>query len=235
MALIKYSALVQEMRNKLNGSVASRNRYGNYLRNKTTPVNPQTSHQQNQRARLSSVSQAWAGLTTAQRSSFTDLASLHPYRNVLGDQYHLDGKAMFTKLNTNLLVAGQPMISQAVPFVEVPFVRIDSGQAVVDNGSWDALLVYTEPLTVPVGFTAVLAATEPLPATINFVKNRFRVLGTVVPDNGEIDLAISYGERFPVDPSTAVGKRIAFRLYLISNTTGQASLASELFVPIISA
>ena len=42
MAKILTTAIVADIRNKLNGSVFSKNRYGAYVRTKVTPVNPQT-------------------------------------------------------------------------------------------------------------------------------------------------------------------------------------------------
>ena len=42
MAKVLFSALISDMRNKLNGSVFAKNRGGSYLRTKVTPVNPQT-------------------------------------------------------------------------------------------------------------------------------------------------------------------------------------------------
>lgn len=223
MAQIKYSALVQEMRNKLNGSVMSKNRYGNYVRNKTTPVNPQTEYQQNQRSRLSSVSQSWQGLTSAQRQSFADLAAVHPFTNIFGDQVKYDGKAMYSKLNLNLLSAGQPMISSAVPFGETPFVAITSA-TVEDDGS---VSLSVSEATIPAGYTAILHATEPLPATINFVKNRFRELGTVTATTSTINAKTVYDARFRPVTSADVGKAISFRLFLVDNATGQSSIASE--------
>lgn len=223
MGKIKYSALVQEMRNKLNGSVASKNRYGNYFRNKTTPVNPQTSFQQNQRARLSSVSQAWGGLTDAQRQSFATLAQNHPFRDIFGDTMTYDGKAMFSKVNLNLLTAGQALISSAVPFVEVPFVAVDGVTATVADGATVELSVQT----APVGFTVIVECTPPLPATVNFVKNRYRSLGAQSVATGEIDLQSAYATRFGAPTSADVGKRIHVRVFLVSNTTGQVSIASE--------
>lgn len=223
MGKIKYSALVQEMRNKLNGSVASKNRYGNYFRNKTTPVNPQSSFQQNQRARLSSVSQAWGGLTDAQRQSFATLAQNHPFRDIFGDTMTYDGKAMFSKVNLNLLTAGQAMILSALPFVEVPFVAVDSVASTVATGTVISLSVQT----APVGFTVIVEATPPLPATINFVKNRYRSLGAQTVVTGDIDLQSDYATRFGAPTSADVGKRIHVRVFLVSNTTGQVSIASE--------
>lgn len=223
MALIKFSALVQEMRNKLNGSVASKNRYGNYFRNKTTPVNPQTSYQQNQRARLSSVSQSWGALSDDQRKSFADLASNHPFRNIFGDQVHYDGKAMFSKLNLNLLSAGQSVITQAVPFVEMPFIAITSATA-EDDGT---ITVNVSETAVPAGYTMIAHATEMLPGSINFVKNRFRELGTATATAGVVTLSTLYASRFQAPTAGDVGKKIHFRIFLVNNTTGQSSLASE--------
>ena len=63
MAKIKLSAIVSEMRGKLNGSVFSKNRGGAYIRTKVTPVNPQSLAQGLVRATLTNLSQAWRGLT----------------------------------------------------------------------------------------------------------------------------------------------------------------------------
>ena len=53
MAKILMTAIVADIRNKLNGSVFSKNRYGAYVRTKVTPVNPQSTAQQNTRNNLS--------------------------------------------------------------------------------------------------------------------------------------------------------------------------------------
>lgn len=227
MAKIKYSALVQEMRNKLNGSVMSKNRAGNYVRNKTTPTNPQTSFQQNQRSRLSAVSSSWRGLTDAQRQGFLNLAEQHPYVDIFGDQRKLDGKSMFSKLNLNLLSAGQSAITDAVPFVPVPFVEVLSADVGQDSGAWDSILLTISEATIPAGFTAVIQATPPLPATVNFVKNQFRELGTASASSGEIDVTTLYGARFGAYNPSYLGMRVHFRVFLVSNTTGQAGIASE--------
>lgn len=223
MAKIKYSALVQEMRNKLNGSVLSKNRYGNYVRNKTTPVNPQTSFQQNQRARLSSVSQAWGGITTAQRMGFADLADNHPFTDIFGDQKRLDGKAMFAKLNLNLLSAGQATLTDAPVFSNTPFIAAENSTASVANG----VEVDLSEATVPAGYTMVFEATPPLPATINFVKNRYRSLGSAVAAASVADITTIYNDRFGAVAAGDVGKVVHIRAFLVDNTTGQTSIATE--------
>jgi hypothetical protein len=56
-------------------TVASRNRYGQYYRNRATPVNPHTSLQGTVRARLAINAATWRTLTAAQRAGWGDLAS----------------------------------------------------------------------------------------------------------------------------------------------------------------
>lgn len=223
MAKIKYSALVQEMRNKLNGSVMSKNRYGNYVRNKTTPTNPNTEYQQRQRSRLSSVSQAWAGLNVFARKGFSDLAEQHPYSNIFGDMVKLDGKAMFSKLSLNLLSAGKAMLATPVPFVAVPFIALSA----VDYDDVDSTLELTfSKTTVPVGYTLVIQATPPLPATINFVKNQFREIGTAVLTAGKVDITDMYSARFPQFDGTPATSKFHVLAFLVNNTTGQNSIAT---------
>jgi hypothetical protein len=42
---VLYGQIISEARGKLGGLVASKNTYGNYMRNKVTPANPQTTEQ----------------------------------------------------------------------------------------------------------------------------------------------------------------------------------------------
>lgn len=47
MAKIKFGMMMTDARGKLGGQVFSKNRSGSYVRTKVTPVNPQTTTQQN--------------------------------------------------------------------------------------------------------------------------------------------------------------------------------------------
>ena len=67
---ILWGALVVDGRRKIGGQVASKNRGGAYMRNKVTPVNPQTAAQTAIRNRLAGLSQAWRALTAAQRAAW---------------------------------------------------------------------------------------------------------------------------------------------------------------------
>lgn len=224
MAKIKYSALVSDMRNKLNGSVMSKNRYGNYVRNKTTPTNPQTGLQQLQRSRLSAASSGWKNLSQAVRNGFAELAKAHPLTNIFGDQVTLDGKAMFTRLSINRLLINQPVLATVPDLRGVPFVTL--GGASFDQTSGDFILTISE-TTVPVGYSLVVQATPPLSPTINFVKNQYRTLGMFSATAGNVDISSVYYAIFPQasDPSS-VGQNVHVRAFLIDTASGEAGIAS---------
>lgn len=226
MSKIKYSALVSDVRNKLNGSVLSKNRFGNYIRNKTTPVNPQTTFQQNQRALLSAMSQAWAGITEAQRNGWRALAQTLPFTDIFGDAKILTGQMMFVKLNINLEKIGDAAISDAPLKVAIPFVEATALVATVTAGVLTDLDMTIAPGTIPAGFDLVAYATPPVNPGISFVKNQFRFIGVApAPVAGVIDLATLWNARFG---SAVAGQRVFVRLALVSTSSGQQGIPSQI-------
>lgn len=230
MAKVKYSALVSDMRNKLNGSVLSKNRAGNYIRNKTTPVNPQTAAQQANRQQLGAMSSAWNGLTESQRASWRAAVASFPYTDIFGDRKELDGKSLMIKLNLNLLNAGQAQINSAPSSVAIPELAITSGTATVADGVG---LVVT-PAAIPAGFTLLVYATPPVNAGVYFVKNRYRLLGTATAAAGAVDLQAIYDAKFGALSAGDVGKAVSVRCALVSNASGQLGVPVDIRV-IVSA
>lgn len=224
MARIKYSALVSDMRNKLNGSVMSKNRAGSYVRNKTTPVNPQTSFQQDVRQRLGALSSQWGALTSAQRNSFTAATPNFPYTDIFGDKKELDGKSLFIKLNSNLSNIGSAQILSAPSPVGIPVFQASSLLIEFAGGALSSITLGVSGATVPAGFAMAVYATPPIKAGVTFVKNRFRYIGTEVVTAGEVDLVDLYSERF--GSSIASGQTIHVRIALVSTTTGQMGVPS---------
>lgn len=221
MASIKFSALVSEMRGKLNGSVFSKNRSGNYLRNKVTPVNPQTSAQQAVRSLLASVSQSWRGLTQAQRDAWINAASTFPYTDVYGDSKILSGQAFYNQLNLNLLKVGAAMISE--PPVATSLPTLSGITLAVTRSTATSAIVATltfiasdEPATADI----MVRATPPIGAGISFVKNKFRDLSVIGSDASPAALAVAYEAQFG---KPAVGQKVFLTLQVVDNTTGLVS------------
>jgi hypothetical protein len=214
MSKIKYSALVSDVRNKLNGSVLSKNRFGNYIRNKTTPVNPQTVYQQNARAILAAMSQGWAGITEDQRNGWKALAQTMPFTDIFGDPKILTGQMMFVKLNTNLEKIGEAPLSDAPAKEAIPFLETVSVAATVAAG------VITD-----ANFSVIVFATPAVNPGISFVKNQFRMIGVApAPAAGVIDISALWNARFG---SAVAGQRIFVRMALVSENSGQQGIPSQ--------
>lgn len=224
MTKVKYSALVSEMRNKLNGSVMSKNRYGNYIRNKVTPVNPQTSYQLEQRANLASLSAGWRELTQEQRDSWSNSAKDRPRTDIFGDSKVLTGQALYVSANLNLLAAGTATISSPGALGDVPLVAITDFSISLSGGTVDAAEITISPATIPAGYKLIVYATPGVSAGISFVKNRYRYLGVFTATVGVVTITSAYVERFGV-PSE--NNKVFVRVALVANATGQLGLPYE--------
>lgn len=221
MALVKFSALISEMRNKLNGSVFSKNRGGNYLRNKVTPVNPQSSFQQNVRGVFAAISSAWRGLTQAQRDGWIAGAASFPYTDIFGDTRTLSGNALHQKLNQNLVLMGESQISVCPLPEAVPLAEALSATAAPAGG---AVTLTLDDATVPTGYQLQVWATPGLSQGKQFVKNELRALGYFTLTTGVATLTTEYAARFG---NLVAGQKVTFRAVYVSETTGQQGQATE--------
>lgn len=95
------------------GLTASRNRYGQYMRTRAIPVNPNSVNQGAVRGRLSANAAAWRALTSAQRAGWSDLAAQMTRTDALGSSYTLNGFSAFVSVNNNNLAAGNARLSDA--------------------------------------------------------------------------------------------------------------------------
>lgn len=226
MAKIKYSALVSDMRNSLNGSVMSKNRYGSYLRNKITPVNPQTVAQQNARALFGSISTAWRTLTQAARNSWLNGTQNFPFNDIFGDQKFLSGQTLFVKLNSNLAKLGLPQITTAPVPVGAPSVDFGS------LGSVGSTLIFTNPDEIenmPAGATLAMYLTPPVLGGQQFVKNRFRLVqGTaIIAVGGNIEFTPTAGTYESIFGPIGSGEKVFARYAFVNNTTGEQGVPRE--------
>lgn len=102
------------------GLTSSRNRFGQYMRSRATPVQPRTVAQLNQRARMTTNAAAWRGLTSAQRAGWNDLGLSISRTDALGQSYTLNGFMAFCSVNNNKLDAGDAAITDATGIVTPP-------------------------------------------------------------------------------------------------------------------
>lgn len=221
MAKIQFTAFLADARNKLNGNVFSKNRYGSYVRNKVTPVNPRTSYQQNQRQMLGNLSASWRGLTEAQRAAWRTATQNFPQKDIFGQTKFLAGNVLFIALNKNLLNAGQTTIDDPPAPVAIPELTVSNLAASAGAGT---ITFDVTPSTVPAGFALAVKATPNVGPGKMFVKNLLRFIGIETATAGSVDIATDWTDRFG---SLVEGQRVTVQGYLISESTGQAGVPSE--------
>lgn len=219
MAKVLFTAIVADMRNKLNGTVFSKNRYGAYTRTKVTPVNPQSADQQTVRGRFGAFSANWRGLSEADRISWINAAPAFPIIDIFGNSKILSGHALYNKVNLNLAQAGQAAITTAPSAVEMPSLV---SLAIVPEGP--GTLPMTAGITaVPAGFSCVVFATPTYGAGISFVKNKFRYLTTIAAA-ATLNPAVLGGIYVSKFGDMAVGDKVSVIAFLVNNTSGQAGV-----------
>lgn len=219
MSKIKWGAIVVDGRGKLGGHVFTKTKSGATMRTKVTPVNPKTSAQAAARSRLGGNSQAWAGLSEAQRRAWNALASETSKTNIFGDQYFPSGKNLFTSVNNNLIMSGNPSITNTPTFGELPFI-VDM-TATINTVAKTILLNIALDGSV-VDMALVIEATQPSsPGKFNFDGSyrQIAVEGGGVPPTATA-LWDAYVAKFG---KPTQGRKVSFRAYYISTSAGNAS------------
>lgn len=111
MALAKYGPQVVQLSGSIAGSVYARNRFGNYVRPRTKPVNPQSPRQSAARVIMMYLAEAWreSPLTDVIRAAWQTYADSVNWNNRLGEQVTLTGFNMFVRGNAAALNIGEDM------------------------------------------------------------------------------------------------------------------------------
>ena len=99
-----------EISGKLGGKVYSRNRWGPYVRELATPVNPQTSFQTAARGKLANIASTWRELTASQRLAWEAIAGTIVRTGRLGEVLTYNGYSAFMLVNGARSVADQSVL-----------------------------------------------------------------------------------------------------------------------------
>ncbi len=100
MALIKFGGGIVQASGSIAGTTHARNRFGNYIRARTKPVNPKSSSQSLVRNAMAYLADRWhSALTPAQRAAWDLYAANVPMKNRLGDTINLTGYNHFIRSN----------------------------------------------------------------------------------------------------------------------------------------
>lgn len=221
MAKVMFGSEVVDMRNKVGGHVFSKNRSGSYKRTKVSPVNPQTTYQQQQRMLLGTLSSQWRLLGSDNIAAWNAAAANFPTTDVFGNPITLTGLNLYVQLNKNLLNAGEQAIEEAPSPVALPSVFAISATATADDGVISVVMSDTGQTDV---FGFLVSATPPIPVGRSFVKNKFRFIGFDPGATNTLSLTSLYSARFG---SLIADYQLFIKIVGVSLVTGQAAPASS--------
>jgi len=224
----KFGAIVVAGSGKIGGHVASRNRGGAYFRTKVTPVNPQTTSQLTVRNRFTTYSQAWKGLTDAQRAAWNAAVGNYTTTDIFGDIKNPSGFNLYQRINNNLVTVGAAALSIPAQPSSVSQVSITS--IIPDDSSQLIPMVLSG--NVPAGTAVKVFATPMQSPGVKFVKSEYRLIttlpaATVTP----VALGTTYITKFG---AIVVGAKIFFKLVFVNTTTGQESSGVEYVATVVA-
>src|SRR4030065_43015 len=227
MAKLKFTAIVADMRGKLNGSVFSKNRAGAYMRTKVTPVNRQTTSQAEVRNRLATFSQGWRGLLAAEIASWNAAVDQFKKTDIFGDIKTPSGINLYVKLNANLDRVSVAAITLPPLPEAVPAVTALSGAAA--DGANTFTVAYA-PTPVPADTAFVISATKQVSPGRSFVGGQYTDIlvadaAAVSPANVHAAYILKYG-------SLIAGQKIGIKIQAINKITGQAGIPISAMVTV---
>lgn len=122
MALIRFGGGVVQMSGSIAGDTFARNRFGNYSRARTKPVNPNSDRQMNARAVIMMLAEQWREdpMTDAIRTAWGVYADSVNWNNKLGESVKLTGFNMFVRSNAALIMAGGALVTAAPVTLGLP-------------------------------------------------------------------------------------------------------------------
>lgn len=120
-ALVKFGGGIVQASGSIAGVTHARNRFGNYIRARTKPVNPNTARQDLVRSALAELTVRWsATLTAAQRTAWNLYASNVAMTNRLGETIHLTGSNHYIRSNAMLTRLGLANVDAGPVVFELP-------------------------------------------------------------------------------------------------------------------
>lgn len=175
MAKFTPGPFVTAVSGSIGGTTFSRNRGGQYTRARAIPVTSTTVEALAAKARLSTASAAWQGLTDGQRTAWGFWATANPSNNTLGMSIIPGGQQAFIGNHIRMSLASAATLT-APPIVAAPDALLTAVQD-GDIGAGDVDLTFTAtPLAAGVHIWLLAAITNS--AGINYVQNLLRFCGT---------------------------------------------------------
>lgn len=214
-ALVRYGAGIVQMSGSIAGDVHARNRFGNYIRPRTKPVNPRSDRQESARSIMSYLAEYWhSDLNATQRGLWDTYAASIAMKNRLGETIHLTGFNHFIRSNAARLNIGPPIAAAAPSIPSLP--EKDATMRCIEESIADQTFTFTGSNT---GWgeegdgklVILIYQGQPQLESRNFFDGPWRYMG-FISDADPFAAGVVRGKAF----SFAVGQKVWFQARVLS-------------------
>lgn len=122
MALIRFGGGIIQASGSIAGTTHARNRFGNYVRSRTKPVNPKSDRQVEARSVIQDLAAYWGGsnMTDAKRLAWGTYAGAITMKNRLGESVNVTGFNQFIRSNAARLPVGGSIVEDGPTTLLLP-------------------------------------------------------------------------------------------------------------------
>lgn len=227
MAIIKFSAMVSDVRGTIGGNVFSRNKGGSYVRTYVKPNNPKTTAQAAVRSLFGALASAWRSLTQAQRNAWNAIVDQYPYQDKLGNSKIYSGEQLYIKLNSNLNAAGLPQLVEPIIPVSFPSFAMSEASVSATAGEAFAQTLFNGSAEVPAGFSYIVEATDNLSVGIDAPQRGLFKQIAVLAETKDTSAENIYARYTAVFGAPQIGSKVFYRGRLVSELSGEASTFAQ--------
>lgn len=181
MALIKFGGGVTQMSGSIGGTTYARNRFGNYSRSRTKPVNPQSAYQGSVRGIFAELAERWsATLTATMRTAWNAYGNAVAMKNRLGEVTYMTGFNHYLRSNSIRFRQFSTYADAGPTVLSLP--ETDATLAVVCSVATQDLSVSFDvglPWWADAGSRMIIEMGQPQLASRNFFNGPWKLAGPV--------------------------------------------------------
>ena len=235
MAIVKFTAIVDEIRGSIGGTTFQRNAYGWSIKRKPNIIRPNTLRQQVSKTSFGSITRYWSTLSQVNRDSWDTYASTYPIPSIKNPSVDITGFNYFVKYHLIKFTTGSRSFldnatAAAGSLTFTSFVlesnNLDWFQLVFDYVSSSDLFISLFFLSPPLEDSRVVPRLTPLYIDSSLPTSSVSTARTV-----DISLAATYDDLYNTLP--VVGSSVVVRIPSYNTVSGALDFLSEFRVQVV--
>ena len=235
MAIVKFTAIVDEIRGSIGGTTFQRNAYGWSIKRKPNIIRPNTLRQQVSKTSFGSITRYWSTLSQVNRDSWDTYASTYPIPSIKNPSVDITGFSYFVKYHLIKFTTGSRSFldnatTAAGSLTFTSFVlesnNLDWFQLVFDYVSSSDLFISLFFLSPPLEDSRVVPRLTPLYIDSSLPTSSVSTARTV-----DISLAATYDDLYNTLP--VVGSSVVVRIPSYNTVSGALDFLSEFRVQVV--